>query len=140
MDTGFELLNRIEQKKISHSCDVKYDLFYKDKIPLNYLLIQNGIKNGDLIQLKNRNPIQIFVKSLDGKSHTFYMEPQETIEILKCFIVLQIGMPINQQRLTNSSKSLEDRLTLADYNIRQDDTIYLFGRLRGGNNNKRIKI
>ena len=49
LDTGFELLNRIEQKEISHSRYVKYDLFYKDKIPLNYLLIQNGIKNGDLI-------------------------------------------------------------------------------------------
>ena len=68
------------------------------------------------------------------------MEPQETIEILKCFIFLQIGMPINQQSLSIRGRILEDRRTLADYDIEEEATIHLFVRLRGGNNNKRIKI
>ena len=112
---------------------VIYDLFIFEnkKIPLNELLIFYNIKNGDLIELKERNNIKITVKTLAGEPFTLFVSPNDEIFILKYLIELKIGIPIKEQRLIYEGKQLIDNRTIADYNIKKESSIHLSIRLIG---------
>ncbi|RIA98217.1 hypothetical protein C1645_686038 [Glomus cerebriforme] len=92
---------------------------------------QNDVQTNPDTKILPPQPIQIFVKTSFGKSHSMFVAPNSTVLELKQAIQakLYIDRPI---RLGFSSKLLNDRKTIESYNIKRGDTIHILFRMLGG--------
>ena len=79
----------------------------------------------------NKESIQVFVRTVSGVTVTIDVEPNITVEMLKAKIQDKQEIPLEHQRLIYLSKQLENKRTLAEYNIQHGATIDLLLRLLG---------
>ncbi|KFP69587.1 2'-5'-oligoadenylate synthase-like 2, partial [Acanthisitta chloris] len=97
-------------------------------------LAMHGIFYSTTLVLLRTEPqeMQVFVKDEKHQSKTYTVLPTNTVRQLKEQIQARQGPHANEQRLTYGSRELEDRHTLAHYNVQPMTTIFMFLRLRGG--------
>ncbi|KAI0750034.1 hypothetical protein C8Q80DRAFT_1120116 [Daedaleopsis nitida] len=76
--------------------------------------------------------MQVFLKTLTGKTHAIETSPFSSIHTLKLAVKNKEGIPTNQQFLYFEGRPLESSKRLIDYNIQRESTIHLRPVLRGG--------
>lgn len=133
-NTGMEFLEEIQGDKIIKNNDIEYYiLFNNEKINVDNTLINAGVKDGDIIELKYRgNKYEIFIKTLTGNTLIFNVEPSDKIIYIKSLIHYFEGIPCDQQVLIYGGKQLEETRTFNNYGIPSGACLHLVLRLKGG--------
>ena len=135
--SGLEILEEFVPEAINihpySGVKIKYNLFYNNKIAsLTNLLVNEGIKSGDTIELRQRNTMQIFQKVLTGRTLVLNVEPSDRIKLCKIMILFKEGTPLDQQMLFFKGKHLEENRTIYDYDIQKESTLHLYSRISEG--------
>jgi len=74
--------------------------------------------------------MQLFIKTLTGKTFTIETESTDSVDSVKTKIEDVEGIPIDQIRLVYVGRQLEDGRTLSNYQIKNESTIHLVLKLR----------
>lgn len=76
--------------------------------------------------------MQIFVKTLTGRTVTIEVYAEDTISQVKQKYHDKEAVPIEEQRLIYGAHELQDEKLVQDYDIQKDATLHLVLRLPGG--------
>ncbi|XP_077250761.1 polyubiquitin-like isoform X2 [Tasmannia lanceolata] len=132
-------------KRTDTICNVKAKFREKEGLPANLqaelLFAGSNLQDGQTLadydiqkdSILNMDVVgmQIFVKiSSTGKKCTLEMMAGDTIQDIKAKIQKKEGIPSEQQTVIYAGRSLEDRQTLASYNIPMESTLHIFIRPR----------
>ncbi|KAK4336689.1 hypothetical protein RND71_044195 [Anisodus tanguticus] len=83
--------------------------------------------------------MQIFVKTLTGKTVTLEVKPTDTIEVVKNKIYEKENIPLSEQQLVSGGYGLDNLCCLSDYNVQKESTIQLVAGLCGGAKKRKKK-
>ena len=76
--------------------------------------------------------MQIFIKSLNGKTFIINIESSDSIETLKSKIQEKEGIPMDSQILIISNKVLANKKPISFYNIKSESNINLSLKIKSG--------
>jgi ubiquitin C len=110
-------------------------IFSNKQLKNNSTLADNNILQESTVLLVlhpfPRGTMRIFVKDLTGKTTPLLVDSSDTTKTVNLKLYMEEGIPPDQQRLIFASKQLENRRTLAYYNIQNETIIHLVLRLIG---------
>lgn len=132
---GYGNFDKLDTDKIIKLWKVRKQNIINKKIELEENKIKESEKRYIVLEEKYLNQkdwVQIFVKTLTGKTLTCDISLDATIEDLKYVVYNKEGIHIDQQRLIFCGKQLVDDFTLNDYNIQKEAICHLVLNLRGG--------
>ena len=76
--------------------------------------------------------VQLFVKSINNKTFSFFINNNDTILHVKELIKNRTNIKIDEQRLVYAAKELINEKTIQDYNIHKESTLHLACKNLGG--------
>jgi len=109
-------------KKLEDGKTLSYYNIPKESVIYLVICFPKGPKGG----------MQIFVKTLTGKTITIDVETSDLVETVKKEIYERENLPVAHQTLVFDGKKLENKKTLLDYNIISESTLHLVFSLKGG--------
>lgn len=89
-------------------------------------------EKAELEEMLSFGDMDIIIVTMTQKHVRIRASSTHTIESLKLLVQDSEGIPPDQQRLIYAGKQLEDKKTLADYNIQRNAKLMMVLRLRGG--------
>ncbi|XP_072565124.1 polyubiquitin-like isoform X3 [Paramormyrops kingsleyae] len=96
------------------------------------LSVQNGQRRDLTDESRTLAEYGVFLKTEKGKTHTYEITPGETVSEFKRKVFNKERVPVDQQRLIYKGRQMEDGKKLEDYGVKNESTIDLTLRLRGG--------
>ena len=132
INTPEDTFLEIKQKKSSKSYSSSESSNNNDIKNNSDFDVDNDLDNYDENINKKLNKMQIFVKTLTGRTYLLDVEQTDTIIKLKEMIQEKYGIPPDQQKFFFNKRILNNNKTIKDYKILKEQTIYLILRLRGG--------
>lgn len=97
-------------------------------------LRDQGVEDMDTLDLEishtTSDGMQVFAKTVSGKTITLHVQPLDTVECLMFLIECRDGFPALDQRLIFAGRQLELGRTLSAYSVPKEATFHVVGRLR----------
>jgi ubiquitin C len=119
----YNILDEYSLRLVIHR-DIMMELGHHNNDPTYLRHNNNGDDQPGQSEIVHKG-MQIFVKTLDGKSITLDVDPLHSIASLKTKIEHEKDIPTDRQCLIFGGSQLEDIRTLDDYNIQNESSLHL---------------